>query len=355
MAERNLDALIVCNSAQITEKGFVKYLTAYRSVLYNLFVIFPLSGEPKLLVPSPVQEYWGKRLGWIDNVDVSKGRSESLVASLEELKLSHGRIGIVSQKILPADVYLSLVEQCPKATFVEASGVIEEARMVKNLAEQQLVRQAAAIADESFSVLAETCKPGISERELVGEIDRVLVAKGAEDIFHLFSSDPESLFTYLPTQRVIQEGDVVILNTELSGPGGYWVQMIRTCFMGQPQKQSEKMFDDLMAVRSELNSLLSPGRPMTEVAEAVRASIMKNGYQAGVNFGHCLGLDVVERPQVLVNENQKLLPGMVLTVHPQLVSQEHRATVWMGDTYLITENGSEILTKTDPLAVKMLV
>jgi Xaa-Pro aminopeptidase len=277
-----------------------------------------------------------------------------LIASLEEMDLAQGRIGIVSRKILPTDIYLELVEKCPDVELIEAADIIEDARMAKSEVELELVRQAAVIADESFSVLAEVCKPGISERELVAEIDRVLASKGAEDIFHLFSSDPESLFTYLPTDRIIQKGDVIILNTELSGPGGYWVQMIRTCFMGQPKKQSEKMFDDLMAVRSELDPLLTPGRPMTEVAEAVRTSIMKNGYQAGVNFGHCLGLDVVERPQLIVNENQKLLPGMVLTVHPQLVSREDRATVWMGDTYLITEDGSEMLTQTDPLAIKVL-
>jgi Xaa-Pro aminopeptidase len=45
---------------------------------------------------------------------------------------------------------------------------------------------------------------------------------------------------------------------------------------------------------------------------------------------------------------------MVITVHPQLVSNEHQTTVWMGDTYLITDNGPETLTKTDPLAVKIL-
>jgi Xaa-Pro aminopeptidase len=354
MVDRGLDAIIVCNSAQITEKGFVKYVTSYRSVLYNLFVIFPLNGNPKLLVPSPVQEYWGKRLGWISDVEINLRRSESLVGSLETMGLARGKIGIVSLKILPADIYSALIEKYPDTEFVEAAEIIENARMVKSTEEQELVRQAASIADESFSVLAEYCKPGISEREIIGEVDRVLIAKGAEDIFHLFSSDPESLFTYMPSDRKIQTGDTVIMNTELSGPEGYWVQMIRTCFVGQPKKQKEKMYNDLMAIRADLNHLLYPGKPLAEVADIVRTSIMNKGYQAGVNFGHCMGLDVVERPQVHINEKEKLRAGMVITVHPQLVSNEYQATVWMGDTYLITDNGPETLTKTDPLAIKIL-
>ena len=69
MASQDLDALIVISSAQINEKGFVKYLTNYRHILYNLVVIFPRSGEARLLVPSPVQKYWAGLLSWIGHVD----------------------------------------------------------------------------------------------------------------------------------------------------------------------------------------------------------------------------------------------------------------------------------------------
>jgi hypothetical protein len=54
MSAQGLDALIVINSAQINEKGFVKYLTNYRSILYNLVVIFPLQGGAASR-PSPVR------------------------------------------------------------------------------------------------------------------------------------------------------------------------------------------------------------------------------------------------------------------------------------------------------------
>jgi Xaa-Pro aminopeptidase len=45
---------------------------------------------------------------------------------------------------------------------------------------------------------------------------------------------------------------------------------------------------------------------------------------------------------------------MVLTVHPQLVSTDKDATVWLGDTYLITETGSELLTKMEPAEVERI-
>jgi len=81
---------------------------------------------------------------------------------------------------------------------------------------------------------------------------------------------------------------------------------------------------------------------------------MNAGFEVGVNFGHCLGLDVVERPLVHLNEDAALRSGMVLTVHPQLVSKDKDATVWLGDTYLITETGAEVLTKVEPSEVRRI-
>jgi Xaa-Pro aminopeptidase len=74
---------------------------------------------------------------------------------------------------------------------------------------------------------------------------------------------------------------------------------------------------------------------------------MSSGYEIGVNFGHCLGLDVVERPIVHVKEETALKPGMVITVHPQLVSKDKGAAVWFADTYLVTEGEAEVLTALD--------
>ena len=92
MSAQGLDALIVINSAQINEKGFVKYLTNYRSILYNCVAIFPLDGEARLLVPSPVQKYWANLLGWIPRTEdqISKPRGESFE--------KHQRNGIIKGK-----------------------------------------------------------------------------------------------------------------------------------------------------------------------------------------------------------------------------------------------------------------
>lgn len=345
MASQDLDALIVISSAQINEKGFVKYLTNYRHILYNLVVIFPRSGEARLLVPSPVQKYWAGLLSWIGHVDEEvPSLSEAIARNIKEMGLAKAKLGLINTKIMPAETYLALRESFPEATMVDATSIIEEARMVKSQAELALVRATATLADLSFDVLADVIRPGITEREIVARIDSELISGGAEDIFHLFTSKPGNLFPYAPSDRKIETGDIVILNTELSGPGGYWIQMVRTSFVGKPKPEFQSMYDTLIGIATDITKELRPGKKVSEVAGWVRNRIISSGYEIGVNFGHCLGLDVVERPQVHIKEETALKPGMVITVHPQLVSRGKEATVWFADTYLITEDIAEALT-----------
>ena len=356
MAEQGLEALIVISNSQITQKGFVRYFTGYRHVLYNLVVIFPFKGEPKLLVPSPVQGYWAGLLSWIPNIEEQlPSLNEVLAKSLKEMGLSKARLGLISEKSMPADTYLSLVKGFPDASIVDVTPIVEELRMVKVPMEQEMVRRSAALADLSFNILGEILKPGITEREVIAEVDRALIAAGAEDIFHLFTSRPGNLFPYAPSDRVIEKGDVVILNTELSGPDGYWVQMVRTSFVGgKPNHEVERMYDILMGIGAETPAQLRSGRKVSDVAKWVRNEILNAGFDQGVHFGHCLGLDVVERPLVHIADETPLRPGMVITVHPQLVSRDKAATVWLADTYLITEGNAEILTKVNPSTIRII-
>src|SRR5512143_3517387 len=129
MSVQGLDALIVINSAQINEKGFVKYLTNYRSILYNLVVIFPLHGEARLLVPSPVQRYWAHLLGWIPRVeDQIPNLDESLLRAIREMGLSKARMGLINTRIMPAGTYLALTEEFPEASILDSTSIIEDAR-----------------------------------------------------------------------------------------------------------------------------------------------------------------------------------------------------------------------------------
>jgi Xaa-Pro aminopeptidase len=351
MDEKDLDALIVISDAQHNQKGFARYLSNYNNPIYGILIIFPRMGEPKLLAPSPLQEYWSKRLSWIKDIESSPSFQKGLVANLRAMGLSGGRLGIVNSKIMPAEIYLDLIQHCRDATVLDAWELLEEVRMVKSDAEIELVRNSARLAELSFETAVRILKPGMTEREFIANVDRELIANGAESIFHLFSSGTDSAFPYLPTGRKMAEGDAVIMNTELSGPGGYWVQMVRTYFIGNGKEGLKRMYDILLTIRTQAMEEIQPDRKASEIAEALRKTIIDAGFDIGVNFGHALGLDVVERPLISLNDDTVLSPGMVITIHPHLVSRAEGVGVWLGDTYLLSHKGVELLTPLEPTSM----
>jgi Xaa-Pro aminopeptidase len=355
MKEMKLDALLVISDAQIEKKGFLKYLTNYRSTLYNCVSIFPLEGTARMYVPSPVQKFWAAKLSWINNIyEELPSLGEALVKGLKEMGLSEARVGLISEKIMNVDTYKCITESLPEMTVVNADEIIEEARRQKSDQELVEVRKTAEIAKYSFRSLGEILKPGITELDVVAQMQERLIAAGAQDTFFLICSGKGELMPFMPKDRVIQKGDSVIFNTELSGPGGYWIQMIRTAFVGKPTGEIESMYETLLELNRRLPDMLRPGVKASEIAQKVIDFTHEKGFQIGVNFGHCLGMDVVETPKVALSDPGILQAGMVIIVHPQLVHNNKLDTVWYGDTYLIREDGpAEVLTDWDPDNLKL--
>lgn len=351
MKREGLDAMLVICDAQIEKKGLLKYLTNYRNTLYNLVAVFPLEGTPKLLVPSPVQRIWAERLSWINDVVLQKPTLEPvLVDTIREMGLEKAHFGIASLQIMNAYTYNYLKDNLPEATFVEASKLIDDLRVIKTPAELELMRETIDLTVKSFEVLGQELKPGITEQEVLAKVDSMLVCNGAQDIFHLICSKPGDVMPFMATDRKIERGDAVIVNTEISGPSGYWCQMVRTAFVGKPTARAEKMYETLQDLCCrQLPEKLVPGARCSDIAKWVIAQTEAAGYQVGVYFGHCQGLDVVEYPKIAVNDDSELRAGMVLVVHPQFVTKDAQETVWYCDSYLVRENGpAEILTKTAP-------
>ena len=355
MAKRGLDALIVICDAQIEKKGLLKYLTNYRSMLYNPTLIFPYEGEPRLSTPSAVQKYWASKQSWIKNVEQQNPTlEETIVRQIKEMGLEKAKFGIASMKIMNAATYNYLVEHLPEASFVEAADVIDENRKNKCPIEQEMIRQVAALADESFALISRVLKPGMTEQQLLAEVDTMLLTSGAQDVFHLICSKPGDLFPFVATDREIQMGDSVIINNELSGVGGYWIQMVRTAFVGPCSGNAEKMYDTLVNLVNQLPEKLVPGAKTAEISQWLLEQTNAAGYEVGVHFGHCLGLDVVEKPIISIMDKDALEAGMVLTVHPQFVTTDKTETVWYADAYLVKEDGpAEVLTKFDPELLKL--
>jgi Xaa-Pro aminopeptidase len=80
------------------------------------------------------------------------------------------------------------------------------------------------------------------------------------------------------------------------------------------------------------------------VYQVIVQVIEEAGYKMGLHPGHSQGLDIFERPLIAPNEEIEFAPGMVIVIHPHVLLPSGGG-VWIGETFLITDDGCRDLQK----------
>lgn len=346
MKEQGLSALLAFSNAQINQQGFVRYFTNLPIPIFSHALLFPIEGTPILLTPSSLQTFWAKELSWVpeENIHVSKSFGEDLGRHLVALKLQNKEVGVASFRSLSTRDYQGLSRLCPNIDLVDATEFLENIRSVKSAEELRLIEKSAQIAELAQETFLTNLKPGVKERELVAKVEEAVRANGAERTFYLISSNPLSIYPYIPRENRIEKGRPIIFSVELSGPEGYWSQMVRTFFWGRPEGVFERLYMVAEELKLVIQEGLRPGCRVSEVAERLRRIIYERGFESGVHFGHALGLDVTEEPEVSLESQRIFMRNQAITIHPHLIAKEEPASIWFGDMYAFRETDTKILT-----------
>jgi Xaa-Pro aminopeptidase len=235
---------------------------------------------------------------------------------------------------------------------VSATTAIEEIRRVKTPDELEWVRKAAALADRGYEQFVRVCEPGMTEFELVAEVESFLKANGAEDNFMLVASGgTEVTGMKPPTDRRFLPGDSV--TTELTPQiNGYYAQICRTLVIGDPNPKQLEAYSIFAEAQEAAQKLLRPGVDISDVARVQNDVFRKRGYgdYTGPQYtrvrGHNLGLYPDEFPHVLENVHYICKPDMVVIAHPNTYLPLSGYMVF-GDTLLVTTDGCVSLSKTE--------
>jgi Xaa-Pro dipeptidase len=235
---------------------------------------------------------------------------------------------------------------------ISATYLVEELRRVKSEDELIRIRQAAELSDRGYQHFAQAAEAGMTEYELVAEVESFLKTNGAEDNFMLIASGgTEVVGMKPPTERKLQQGDSV--TTELTPQiDGYWAQICRTLVMGEPSNKQVEAFAIFAEARQAAEDLLKPGVNIADVARVQNDVFRKYGYgeYTGPKYtrvrGHNLGLHPDESPYVLEDVNYIVKEGMVVIAHPNTYLPLSGYMVF-GDTLLVTADGCTSLNTTE--------
>jgi len=259
-------------------------------------------------------------------------------------------VAIAGKEIMPQS-FLPLPNR-DREGAATATYLVEELRRVKTADELVRIRQAAELSDRGYQHFAQAAEVGMTEYELVAEVEAFLKTNGAEDNFMLIASGgTEVVGMKPPTERKLQTGDSV--TTELTPQiDGYWAQICRTLVIGEPNSKQLEAFAIFAEARQAAEDLLKPGVNIADVARVQNDVFRKFGYgeYTGPKYtrvrGHNLGLHPDENPYVLEDVNYIVREGMVVIAHPNTYLPLSGYMV-LGDTLLVTANGCTSLNTTE--------
>jgi Xaa-Pro aminopeptidase len=121
-------------------------------------------------------------------------------------------------------------------------------------------------------------------------------------------------------ERPLREGEAVKFDYG-AVVEGYCSDYGRTLFCGEPPEEFARTYEDVLLAAHEAAIAASlPGARAGDVDLVCRAPIEAAGLgEAFIHrAGHCLGLDLHERPYLSVEDDLPLEEGMVFTIEPSI-------------------------------------
>jgi Xaa-Pro aminopeptidase len=337
MEQNGLQGLLILSDSQLERRGSVRYVAnaVAGTKLQWQYVVFPLKGEP---IAINIREGWiedrrtlAMRGGWVPE---SEHYAPVIVDIIRELNIENGDIGIEGD-FMPLPVYQKLVGELPETTF-KPSNIIHELKRVKSPAEIKLVEKGVKMMDKAYEACLEFARTGVSWNDITSEICRTLYQWGSEDI----GGYPMSRST-----EIIKRKDSYHFYPEAQCPGGYWIQMGRLISFGEPNKALRFAWELNMEAQERGSEKLKPGCTSSDVMMTISDTLKGSKYTvAPRSSGHGIGLDVLERPFILFDDNIVFEPGMVITIHP-VVTPRVSDFEANADMFVVTETGSRKLSQ----------
>jgi Xaa-Pro dipeptidase len=228
--------------------------------------------------------------------------------------------------------------------------VTQEARRVKTPEEIALFELNAPLILAMLTAAEEHLAPGVSERELLGEMARVLIAGGGEYLAtNTVCSGPNTNpWRAEATGRRVHEGDLVYVDTDAVAIEGCFFCVSRTFAVGEPTGAQRSTYAAAHAWVAGTKEVIRAGMTCADVAAVAPPLPERFVPQRYECLVHGIGLEeenpsVCHPPDGQPNGDTVLEPGTILVVECYMgeVGADHG--VKLGDQVLVTPDGCRTL------------
>ncbi len=362
MVQQGIDAaLITCN---------VNLIYTYGRVVSG-YLYLPLNAPARLFIKRP-NDIEGEHIYPIR-------KPEQITELLKECGLPLPAKLMLEGDELSFTEYNRLAACFPETEVVPCgTALIRQARSVKTPIEIEMFRRSGAAHTKAYEQIPSVYQPGMTDRQLSIEIERLMRLEGCLGIFRVFGQSMEifmgsllagdnaavpspydfalggkGLDPSLPggvSGTLLQAGQCFMV--DMGGNFyGYMGDMSRVFSIGRLPEQAYTAHQTCIEIQEEIAAMAKPGTVCEDMYNKAIEIVTKAGfadYFMGVDqkakfIGHGIGLEINEMPVLAPRMKQELEPGMVFALEPKIVLPGI-GPVGIENSWAVTTDGLEKLT-----------
>ena len=235
-------------------------------------------------------------------------------------------------------------------SLVDSAPATQDAREIKTPQEITLMRTNGALVTSMLGAFEEAIVPGVRERDLLAELSDVLLRGGGEyQATSTVCSGPNTNpWRSEATDRKLEMGDLVFVDTDCVGIEGMFFCVSRTFPVGPPSRAQRETYALAFEWLEGMKQAIRPDLTCSEIARgapALPAEFLPQRYECmvhGIGLEEespsvCYPIDTQSNPDRVIRENMTL----VVELYAGRVGGDHG--VKLGDQVLVTRDGLEVL------------
>ena len=361
MAQQEIDAaLITCN---------VNLIYTYGRVVSG-YLYLPLNAPARLFIKRP-NNIEGEHIHSIR-------KPEQLPDLLKECGLPLPAKLMLEGDELSYTEYTRLAACFLETTVVNGTPLIRKARSVKTNIEIEMFRRSGIAHTKAYEQIPSVYRPGMTDRQLSIEIERLMRLEGCLGIFRTFGQSMEIFmgsllagdnatapapYDFALGGEGLDPSIPIGANGALLQPGqsfmvdmggnfyGYMGDMSRVFSIGKLPEKAYAAHQTCLDVQAAVIEKAKPGAVCEDLYNTAIDIVTKAGfadYFMGVGqkakfIGHSIGLEINEAPVLAPRMKQELEPGMVFALEPKIVLPGV-GPLGIENSWVVTADGVEKLT-----------
>jgi Xaa-Pro aminopeptidase len=348
----------------------VRYITSvyqgnWKNNIYIRYCVLPRGGDPVLfetagsdLECAKIDAPWLKgnirpAITWKWAETAEPMMADRMVASIMRVLVENG----VENERIGLDVYdpgAYAAFQKLNLNLVSAWPAMSGARVVKTPDEIECLKISSAIGDTSFwKIQNEWLKPGVTEAHITAKVNEYLYDKGFDFVYDIIvaSGGNTSPYRRWHTDKTVRLGDLVIIDQNAIGPGGYFVDFVRCFKVGGKWTPKEKdlykeCHDSMYAAIEQMKA----GNTTADVAAKLPVYADDEfGTVTLQQFAHSIGLSLYEGMWISraysLEYPVQLEEGMYFAAETFAGHAGLEQTVRLEENLLVTRDGPIVFTK----------